>query len=221
MQKEVQAQRKLSPAMAVAIVALILALCGSAFATIAPRARQGASAPLAKNSVGTRQLKAKAVTTGKLANNAVNSRAVAANSLTGADINLNSLGTVPVASHAESATSADKVSGHAAACPTGTVLLHGACFDSSPNPQVGSLQAAADACAAKDGYLPSPMTLYAVRGVINLGTGIGSDYQYTNTYYGNTAGGAYRTIVINGTGAMQEIEPGSAAHYVCEYALVR
>ena len=54
-----------SPAMVVAVVALVAALSGSAYAA------------LGKNSVGTRQLKAKAVTAGKIANNAVTSAKVA------------------------------------------------------------------------------------------------------------------------------------------------
>lgn len=198
-----------SPAMVVAIVALIAAVSGGAWAAIA------------KNSVGTRQLKQKAVTTGKLANNAVNGRKVADRSLTGADINVAALGTVPKASVADSAGNAGTVNGHPASCPGGTVLLRGTCFDSSPGPEVGSLKAAADACAAKGGWLPSPMELYSVRNVINLGTGVGTDRQYTDSYYGNTTGGNYRTIVIDGTGGLSEQSPESPAHYVCAYALVR
>jgi hypothetical protein len=195
--------------MVVAILALILALTGSAFAAIA------------KNAVGTRQLKGKAVTTGKIANNAVNGAKVANGSLTGQDINLAALGTVPKASQADSAASAATVGGHPASCPAATVLLRGVCFDSSPNGLVSTLAAAADACGAKGGYLPTPMALYSTRGVINLGTGVGTDRTYTDSYYGNTTGGNYRTVVIDGTGALSEQSPESPAHYVCAYPLVR
>lgn len=195
--------------MIVAIVALVLATCGSALAA------------LGKNTVGTRQLKSKAVTTGKLANNAVNGTKVANGSLTGQDINLGALGTVPNASHADSAQNAATVGGHAASCPGGTVLLRGICFDSVPTGPVGSLQQAADACAAKGGWLPTAMELYSTRSVINLGTGVGTDHTYTDSYYGNTTGGNYRTIVIDGTGALTEQPPESAARYLCAYPLVR
>jgi hypothetical protein len=197
--------------MVVAIIALIFALTGSAFAA------------LAKNSVGTRQLKGKAVTTGKIANNAVNAAKVADHSLTGADINIGALGVVPKATSADSAANANTVAGHGASCPPGATLLRGICFDSSPNPLIASLTAAADACAAKGGWLPTPMELYSVRGIINLGTGVGTDHTYTDSYYGNTTGGNYRTIVIDGTGALSEQEPGqsASAHYVCAYPLVR
>jgi len=198
-----------SPAMIVAIIALIAALSGSAYAA------------LGKNSVGSRQLKAQAVTTGKLANNAVNGRKVANASLSGEDINLGALGTVPSAVEASHASNADTVTGHAAACPSGTTLIRGICFDSASNGPVGSVKAAADGCAAKGGYLPTSMELYSVRGVINLGTGVGSDHQYTDSYYANTSGVNYRTVVIDGTGAITEQSVESSSEYVCAYPLVR
>jgi hypothetical protein len=198
-----------SPAMVVALVALVCALTGTAFAA------------LGKNSVGTRQLKGKAVTTGKIANNAVNGAKVADGSLTGSDINLNALGTVPSAINAGNAGEASTVGGHAASCPASTTLIRGVCFDSSSNPVVANLKAAADACAAKGGYLPTPMELYSIRGVINLGTGAGTDHQYTDSYYANDTGGAYFTVVIDGTGSLTQQEITSPGHYVCAYPLVR
>ena len=198
-----------SPATVVAVIALILALTGSAFAA------------LAKNSVGTRQLKSKAVTTGKIAKNAVNSSKVADHSLTGQDINVGALGVVPKATSADSASNAGTVNGHGASCPGGTTLLRGLCFDSSPNGPIASVTAAADACAAKGGWLPTPLELYSIRGIVNLGTGVGTDRTWTDSYYGNTTGGNYRTIVIDGTGALSEQEPGSGARYVCAYELLR
>src|SRR3954454_7238636 len=123
--------------MIVALIALVAALSGTAYAA------------LGKNSVGTRQLKSKAVTSGKIANNAVTSAKVAKGSLTGEDINVNALGTVPTATSAASAGNAGTVGGHFAACPGGTPLIRGACFDAAPNPAAPNLKAAADACAAK------------------------------------------------------------------------
>lgn len=198
-----------SPAMIVAIIALIASLSGSAYAA------------LGKNSVGPRQLKAKAVTTGKIANNAVNGAKVANGSLTGADINLGALGTVPAATSAERAGNADTVSGHAAACPGATTLIRGTCFDSSSNPVATSVTDAADGCRAKGGYLPGPLELYSTRNVLNLGSGTGSDRQYTDSYHANTAGDQYRTIVVSGTGALTEVAIDSDAEYICAYPLVR
>ncbi len=211
-------KRRPSPAMIVALIALFVALGGTAMAGLARPHHKRAPA---KNSIGTRQLKSKAVTTGKLANNAVNSRKVANHSLNGSDIDLNALGTVPEAAHAASASSADAVSGHGASCPAATSLIRGVCFDSSPNSAVATIQDAADACATKGGYLPTPMELYSTKGVINLGNGVGSNHQYTDTYYGNDAGGAYFTVVIDGTGAISQQSASSASQYVCAYPLVR
>jgi hypothetical protein len=199
-----------SPAMIVALIALVAALSGTAYAA------------LGKNSVGTRQLKAKAVTSGKIANNAVTSVKVAKNSLTGADINIGALGTVPSASHAGSAGNADTVTGHAASCPGGTVLVRGVCFDAAPNPEAPTLKDAADACAAKGGYLPSPMELFSTRSVLNLGTGVGSSHMYTDSYYSAVGTGSnYTTIVIDGTGKLTEARVEEPSQYICAYALVR
>jgi hypothetical protein len=195
--------------MIVAVIALILALSGSAYAA------------LGKNSVGSRQLKAKAVTTGKIANNAVNATKVADGSLTGKDINLAALGTVPSAQNAAHTNNADTVGGHGASCPPATTLIRGLCFDSTSSGPAPSLQAASEACAVKGGYLPTPMELYSTRGVLNLGSGIGSDHQYTDSIYSNTSGGNYRTIVVDGTGALTEQAPSSPARYICAYELVR
>lgn len=199
-----------SPAMVVAVVALVLALTGTAFAA------------LGKNSVGSRQLKAQAVTSGKIANNAVNGAKVANGSLTGQDINLAALGTVPSATDAASAGNAGTVGGHSVACPDGTTLVRGVCFDSTSNPEVPSLEAAAEACAAKGGYLPTPMELYSVRGTINLGTGIGANHQYTDSFYYDAVGGGHpSTVVVDGTGAITQQSPTSPSRYICAYALVR
>jgi hypothetical protein len=200
----------------VAIIALIAALGGSAIA-----AKHHKKLVLPKNSVGTRQIKSKAVTAGKIARNAVTAAKVADHSLTGSDINLSALGTVPSATNAAHAASADSLGGHAAACPGGTTLIRGICFDSSSSGPASSVTAAADACAARGGWLPSPLELYATRSVLNLGTGVGDDHMYTDAMYNTPGGGNYRTIVVDGTGAISESELTAPARYICAYPLVR
>ena len=199
-----------SPAMIVAIIALTVALTGTAYAA------------LGKNSVGSTQLKAKAVTTGKLANNAVNAAKVANGSLTGQDINVKALGTVPSAESASSAANANTVGGHAAACPPATTLIRGICFDSRSNGEAPSVTAAAEDCAAKGGWLPTPLELYATRGVLNLGTGVGIAKQFTDSYYYDASTGANpSTVTVDGTGAIVQQSATSPAEYTCAYALVR
>ena len=68
--------RRPSPAMVVACAALLVALSGTGMA---------AATQLARNSVGTPQLKDSAVTNAKIKNNAVNSAKVAARSLLRSD----------------------------------------------------------------------------------------------------------------------------------------
>jgi hypothetical protein len=180
-----------------------------------------AAGKLGKSTVGARQLKSLAVTTGKIANNAVNGAKVANGSLTGADINVGALGTVPSATSAASAGNANTVGGHSAACPGGTTLIRGLCFDTASNPVVPTQNAAAEACAAKGGWLPSPEDLYAVRSILNLGTGIADEHQYTNEVYANTSGSHYSTVVVDGTGTITEQSIVTPSRYTCVYPLVR
>ncbi len=213
-----------SPAMVVAVIALFLATAGSAFAV-------KKSTELPPNSVGTKQLKPKSVTTGKIANGAVKTNNIVDKSLTRDDIAVGKLPPVPSATNADQTGNAGTITGHTAACPGGTTLIRGVCFDSASNPVIGSLTKARDACAAKGGYLPSPLKLYSARGVLNLGTGVGNDVQYTDTYYDKPYETkkeeeegipiAPSTITVDGQGNLVEQSVNDPAEYTCAYPLVR
>jgi hypothetical protein len=182
-----------------------------------------AAATLAKNSVGSRQLKSKSVTTGKIANGAVNGSKVAKASLTGADINLAQLGTVPAATTAASSGNANTVGGHGAACPAHTTLIRGLCFDTSSTEAANVVQAS-EACAARGGWLPTPLQLYSTKGTLNLGSGSGNEKTFTDDIYNKPGEGDYRTIVIDGAGNLEEKEitgASASAFYICAYPLVR
>jgi hypothetical protein len=201
-----------SPAMVVGIIALIVALTGTAFA---------GGFKLGKNTVGTKQLKSKAVTGAKIANNAVNGTKVANGSVTGEDIDLAKLGTVPSATTSTQAGNANTVSGHAASCPGGTTLIRGVCFDSTPSGPVDEVQQAAEACANNGGYLPDPLELSSTGTQLPLGTGVGEDNrEFTDTYYANTSGSAYSTIFVNKEG-FKEGAFNTGGRYICAYQLVR
>jgi len=204
--------RRPSPALIISIIALIVALTGTAYA----------GSKLGKNSVGSRQLKSKSVTTGKIANNAVTSAKVAKETLTGDDIRISALPSVPNANQATHASNADTLGGHAASCPGGSTLIRGICFDLALNPPVPGVKAAANSCAAKGGFLPTPMELYSVRNVINLGTGVAPDYAVADAYYANTAGTNYRTLTVDGSGKIEELgNVDGNVKYICAYQLVR
>jgi len=213
MQQDVSRKRRRmpSPAMVVGVVALIVALTGTAFA---------AGVKLGKNSVGTKQLKAKSVAGSKIANNSVNGTKVANGSITGDDIDLNKLGTVPNASNSSQAGNAGTVAGHAASCPGDTELIRGVCFDKQSNPVVSDVQTAANNCAQKGGYLPDPLELSSTGSQLDLGSGAGNDRQYTDTYYANTSGSAYSTIFVSKEG-LKEGAFDADAEYICAYPLVR
>jgi hypothetical protein len=65
------------------------------------------------------------------------------------------------------------------------------------------------------------MELYSTRTVLNLGTGVGSDHQYTDEVYANTSGANYSTVVVDGTGAITEQSTATPSRYTCAYPLVR
>lgn len=92
-----QLSKRLTYANVMSSIAVFLVLGGAtAFA-----------AGLAKNSVGSKQLKKNAVTSAKIKNNAVTTSKIKNGAVTGSKLNLGSIGTVPSAANAGHATSAD------------------------------------------------------------------------------------------------------------------
>jgi hypothetical protein len=204
-----------SPAMVVAMTALVIALTGSAYAAFR----------VPPNSVGSRQLKAKSVTGGKIANATISGGKIETETITGANIKMSALGVVPSAANAANAANAATLGAehHSASCPEHTTLIRGICFDSHSNPVANSLEEADEACAAKGGWLPTPMELYAVKGILNLGTGSEpSQQQYTGALFGEvSAGSANQTVVIEGAGNLKIQETDQPSAYYCVYPLVR
>jgi hypothetical protein len=96
-----QIRKRLTYANVMSSIAVFLVLGGAtAFA-----------AGLAKNSVGSKQLKKNAVTSAKIKSNAVTTAKIKNGAITGAKVNAGSLGTVPNATHADSATIAGTTNG--------------------------------------------------------------------------------------------------------------
>ena len=206
---------KLTYANVVSTLCLFVLLGGSAYAAF----------KVPRNSVGTRQLQAKSVTNGKLANEAVTGSKIAEGSITGQNVNLSALGTVPQAAHAASASNADTLGTehHSASCPANTTLIRGLCFDKHSNPPIKGVEAAAEACATKGGWLPTPLELYSARGVLNLGTNTGIEqHQFTDALYGDVnSGNLEKTIVVDGVSSPESYEADGESSYYCVYPLVR
>ncbi len=213
------------PALVIAIIALVVALTGTAFAA------------LGKNSVGSRQLKSQAVTGNKFADNSVNTDKVSRKTIDGQNIDLARLGTVPGADSAVHASNATTLNGHTVACPGGSKLVRGLCFDTSPSGPVLGVKAAADGCAAKGGSLPTVEELESARTAVALGDGTGTHSEFTDSYYydlrgpetGEPAGPKLfqETIVVNQGGAKRVINENpehqlkAEYEYICSYPLVR
>jgi hypothetical protein len=201
---------KLTYANVVATIALFGVLGGGAYAAFR----------VPPNSVGSRQLKAKAVSGGKIANATISGGKIQEETITGQNIKFSALGTVPQAANAANAANANTVGGHAASCPSGTTLIRGLCYETSST-EAPSLKAAAEGCATKGGYLPTPMQLYSTKGVLFLGDGVGTEKRFTDDVYSKVGEGKYSTVVIDGEGAIEEQEITQPARYNCVFPLVR
>jgi hypothetical protein len=129
--------RRPSPAMAVALIALFVALSGSAIAGV----------ELGRNSVGMAQIRAGAVGTRQPRNNAVTGAKVADGSLTSADIS----GDVAGAAVA-----------HSLVCPAGTLARAGLCVEDVLRAPAGYFAAVAE-CGQVGRRLPSVGELLAFR----------------------------------------------------------
>jgi hypothetical protein len=103
----------------VGMLALFIALSGTAYAATLPRNSVG-TAQLQKNAVTTPKIKKSAVTSRKIKRNAVTGAKVKTDSLTGLDINESALGKVPSAATADTATTAS-TAGVANSVATGDV----------------------------------------------------------------------------------------------------
>jgi hypothetical protein len=208
--------RRPSPATVIASIAVVIALTGTAIAAVAPK------------SVGTRHIKPRAVTTAKIANDAVNSEKVKKKTLVGSDFKISAFGVVPQVERSSSAVNANTVNGHSAACPGGTTLVRGTCYDSAPKGPILGIKAAADACANDGGLLPTPMEAQSIRQAVFLGDGTGANSVYTDSYHGNTVGDDFGMIVVNNNSTDFALNEDKVTkeiiglfHYVCAYRLVR
>ena len=200
--------RRPSPAMVVALVAVVMATGGSSYAADGVEA---ISSALASNSVGSKQIKNKQVKNADLGLNAVQSTNVADNALDGADIAESRLGTVPKAATADNATNAanatnagnaDKVDGKDAAdfvprtemrsffvaleggqsqvLPTeGPLTWRAVCTENSGGNDTVDVQVESSAAGSFVVASTTPMTAGTPVSVLTLGTGTG------NTLYAN------------------------------------
>lgn len=228
-----QRTRLLSPATAIAMLALFVALGGSVYA--AKRARINGRTIRAKSLPGNR-LKPRSVPANRLKPGVLKA-AIAGQTgqITGAEVNELSLGQVPDAAHAESAevaqsavdaqtalnavnaVTATTVNGHSAGCLPGTVPFAGACWQTSPSETALSAPEAATSCAVQGGTLPEALQLatFAHRPDINLDAG--SEWSSDLT---NMTTPAYAVVIVANDGAIDFISSAIAHKYRCVIPLV-
>lgn len=163
-----------SPALAISVIALFVALGGSVYA--AKKAKIDGKAIRAKSIPGNR-LQPHSITANRLKPGLLQG-ATSTAPLTGAEINELTLGQVPSAAHADSADTAQSavdaqtalnavnavdaqtVNGHGVGCLPGTQPFAGACWESSPSSAVNA-PTAARKCAARGAALPEALQLAA------------------------------------------------------------
>jgi hypothetical protein len=170
-----------TPALVVAMVALVAALAGTVYAAgkINGHAIKVKSLPgnrLAPHSVPANRLKPGTIPSTQLAPGSIQGDRLAPGSVTGLQVDVSTLGQVPSAAHAETAdsahdaetalnaanaVSAQSVNGYQAGCKTGTRLFAGACWQTVANASALTPAAAASACANEGGELPDPLLLAA------------------------------------------------------------
>ena len=172
-----QGMRLPSPGFAVALLALFVALGGTAYAANV--------AKISGKAIRVRSLPGNRLKPGSVAANRLSAGALAmlrgqgSGPITGAEIDELSLGRVPEAAHAESsdtaqsaveaetalnavnAIGASNVNGHEAGCLPGTQAYAGACWQSSASETALGAPAAATSCAAQGGTLPEALQLAA------------------------------------------------------------
>lgn len=163
-----------SPALAIAVVALFVALGGSVYAA----GKINGKAIKVKSLPGNR-LKPHSVPVNRLKADALDALSSSTAQITGTEVNELTLGQVPEAAHAETAgkaksaieaetaqnaihaVNAATVNGHSAGCLPGTRLFAGACWQSSAAGTALTAPAAAASCAAVGGALPEALQLAA------------------------------------------------------------
>jgi hypothetical protein len=223
-----QGFRRPAPATIVALLALVAALTGSAYAA----GRIDGHAVKVKSLPGNR-LKLRSVPVNRLRPGAI--QAAVSGPITGSQIDERSLGQVPsagyadVAGFAQSATDAETainavnavdaqtVNGHAAGCQPGTTPFAGACWQTSANETPVSAPVAAASCAAQGGTLPEALQLAAFSQQPDIAL---KANEWTGDIPVFSGPGTYGVITVSPTGEIDSATFASTRQYRCVIPLL-
>jgi hypothetical protein len=222
-----------SPALAISVLALFMALGGTVYA--AQKLKINGRAIKVKSLPGNR-LKVGSVAANRLKPGTISSALAQSGPITGAEIDELSLGQVPDAAHAETADNAQNavqaqtavnavnainaqtINGHSAGCFPGTQPFAGACWQSSPSETAVSAPAAANSCAVQGGELPDPLQLAAFSHQPNVTLASGDEWSSDVT---NMTGPDAYAVVIVSAGGVVDFNGSTKTHkYRCVIPLV-
>jgi hypothetical protein len=221
-----------SPALAISIIALFVALGGSVYA--AKKAKIDGKAIRAKSIPGNR-LKPRSIPANRLMTGVLPSVTADA-PLTGADINELTLGQVPSAAHADSADTAQSavdaqtalnavnavdaqtVNGHSVGCLPGTLPFAGACWQSSPHSPVNA-PTAARKCAALGGELPEALQLAAFAEEPGVNLDPGDEWSSDLTAFSGP--NAYSVVTVSASSVVNTSLSTNTRAYRCVLPLLR
>jgi hypothetical protein len=224
-----------SPAMAVSVLALFIALGGTVYA--AKKARIDGKAVKVKSLPGNR-LKLRSIPANRLKPGVLGTAGLDQKTLiTGAEIDELSLGQVPNAAHAESADfaksatdaqtalnavnaiTAQSVNGHEAGCLPGTQAFAGACWQSSSSETAVSAPAAANSCAVQGGTLPEALQLAAFANQPGVVLDNGEEWSSDITSY--TGPDLYSVGTVSAAGVVASAGSTKAHKFRCVIPLLR
>jgi hypothetical protein len=228
-----QGMRLPSPALAISVLALFVALGGTVYA--AQKLKINGRAIKVKSLPGNR-IKLGSVPANRLKPGALPAGFNQSGPIIGAEIDELSLGQVPEAAHAETAGSAQSaveaqtavnavnaitaqtVNGHSAGCLPGTQPFAGACWQSSASETAVSAPAAANSCAVQGGALPEALQLASFSHQTGVVLDKGDEWSSDITSY--TAPDLYSVSTVSASGVVASTASTNARKFRCVIPLV-
>jgi hypothetical protein len=224
-----------TPALAVSVLALFIALGGTVYA--AKKARVDGRTVKVKSLPGNR-LKLRSIPANRLKPGVLKTADSGQNSalITGAEINELSLGQVPNAAHAETADfaksatdaqtalnavnaiTAQSVNGHEAGCLPGTQAFAGACWQSSSSETAVSAPAAANSCGVQGGALPEALQLSAF--AHQPGVTLDGGKEWSGDVTNMTAEDIFAVVTVSASGSFNFTASSNARKFRCVIPLL-
>jgi hypothetical protein len=220
------------PATLIAVLALMAALAGTAYAAGRIDGRKVRVGSLPGNRLKLHSVPANRLKPGLLAGGLVGP-----GQITGSQIDERSLGQVPSAAYADvagtaqtaidsqtavnavNAVDATTVNGHGAGCMPGTQPFAGACWQSSASEAAATAPAAAVACAALGGELPEALQLAAFAQHPGVQLDAGDEWSSDLTNYSGSKN-AYGLLTVSSNADIEMALPTNTRHYRCVIPLV-